>query len=116
MARRLLGCLRLQSANNVLITPQSRACVRQVVTLGTLDCFVRILRTKPKYRLGTRYSTISTDAGAGVTAAGMGEGQNVDGVEDPDADAQNSVRKLAKREANGENLKEEENNFEHIGL
>ena len=34
VARRLLGCLRLQSANNVLISAQSRQCVRQVVSLN----------------------------------------------------------------------------------
>ena len=63
--------------------------------MGTLDCFVRILRAKPKYRLNVRYSTVQPDAAGGgaVTAAGMGEG-NIEGVEDPDADAQNGVRRL----------------------
>lgn len=61
--------------------------------MGTLDCFVRILRAKPKYRLNVRYSTIAPDAAGAVTAAGMGEG-NIEGVEDPDADSQNGVRRL----------------------
>ena len=71
--------------------------------MGTLDCFVRILRAKPKYRLNVRYSTIAPEAGAGaVTAAGMGEG-NIEGVEDPDADSQNGVRRLEADSANGNN-------------
>lgn len=61
--------------------------------MGTLDCFVRILRAKPKYRLNVRYSTIAPDAAGAVTAAGMGEG-NIEGVEDPDADSQNGIRRL----------------------
>lgn len=63
-----------------------------------MDCFVRILRQKPKFRLGTRYSTVVTEGPQGVTAAGMGEG--MDGpIEDPDSDGSpNSVRKLVKRE------------------
>lgn len=56
---------------------------------------MRILRAKPKYRMNIRYSTVQPDAAGGgaVTAAGMGEG-NIEGVEDPDADAQNGVRRL----------------------
>ena len=55
---------------------------------------MRILRAKPKYRTNIRYSTVAPDAAGGaVTAAGMGEG-NIEGVEDPDADPQNGVRRL----------------------
>lgn len=74
--------------------------------------------------MGTRYSTISTDSGAGVTAAGMGEG-NIDGVEDPDSDAQNNVRrsensrKLIKRQIDEDQsiqVDYENQRFERIGL